>query len=269
MERSEAFNAAALRVSCAAYDVPCARWRGNERMTFVSNTQSHNALTPVAVRPDNLASIVYEQIRDRIIDATLAPGSSVSEASLSAQLQISKTPVREALLRLRQVGLVEPTTRGLRVIEPSTKMIADAFELRADLEAAAGRYATDRIDDASCAALEAAANDSLAAAQENRANDFHADDRRFHTVLALAARNDVLFQAMENTFALTQALRKRDVALEREFVSDAQEHVAIAEAIRAGDRELAAQRSADHILRIRGQLLGAFGVGSDDTQGAT
>lgn len=231
--------------------------------------QPPSALTPLAVRPDNLASMVYAQIRDRIIDATLAPGSSVSEASLSAQLQVSKTPVREALLRLRQVGLVEPTTRGLRVIEPSTKMIADAFELRADLEAAAGRYAADRIDDASCAELEAAARDSLLAAQERRSHDFHADDRRFHTALAVAARNDVLFQAMENTFALTQALRQRDVALEREFVNDAEEHVAIAEAIKAGERDLAAHRSADHILRIRGQLLGAFESASDPTQGAT
>ncbi|WGY00376.1 GntR family transcriptional regulator [Nocardioides sp. QY071] len=223
-----------------------------------------NALIPLSARPENLTSMVYSQIRDRIIDATFPPGSSVSEASLATQLGVSKTPVREALLRLRQAGLVEPTTRGLRVIEPSAKMIADAFELRAALEATAGRYAADRIDATILEALASAASDSLAAARGRRASDFHDDDRRFHTVIATAAGNDVLSQTMDNSFALTQALRQRDVALERDFVTDAEEHVAIAEAIRAGDGELAARRSSEHILRIMGQLLGAFGASHDD-----
>lgn len=222
-----------------------------------------NALIPLSARPENLTTMVYAQIRDRIIDATFAPGSSVSEASLAAQLGVSKTPVREALLRLRQVGLVEPTTRGLRVIEPSAMMIADAFELRAALEATAGRYAADRIDATNLEALASAASDSLAAARAHRATDFHDEDRRFHTVVAAAAGNELLSQTMENTFALTQALRQRDVALERDFVTDAEEHVAIAEAIRSGDAELAAQRSSEHILRIMGQLLDAFGGGAD------
>lgn len=220
-----------------------------------------NALIPLAARPENLSSMVYAQIRDRIIDATLAPGSSVSEASLATRLGVSKTPVREALLRLRQVGLVEPTTRGVRVIEPSAKMIADAFELRASLEATAGRYAADRIDASNLETLASAAGESLAAARDQRSGDFHDEDRRFHTVVAAAAGNDMLFQTMENAFALTQALRQRDVTLERDFVTDAEEHVAIAEAIRSGDGELAAQRSSEHILRIMGQLLVAFDAG--------
>lgn len=61
-------------------------------------------LAPLAVRPDNLTTLVFAAIRDKIVDATLAPGSSVSEASLAKQLEVSKTPVREALLRLRHVG---------------------------------------------------------------------------------------------------------------------------------------------------------------------
>lgn len=220
-----------------------------------------NALMPLEARPDNLASMVYVQIRDRIIDATLPPGSSISEATLAAQLKVSKTPVREALLRLRQIGLVEPTSRSLRVIEPSARMIRDAFELRADLEASAGRYAAERRDDAARDEINAAADDSLLAARDDRSVDFLAHDRRFHMAVTSAAGNDVLAQTMENVFSLTQALRQRDVVLEREFVTDAEEHVAIAEAIRDGDRELAADRSAEHIRRIMGQLLAAYAGG--------
>ncbi|MEU9888889.1 GntR family transcriptional regulator [Sphaerisporangium sp. NPDC051011] len=217
-----------------------------------------SALTPLETRPDNLATMVYVQIRDRIIDATLPPGSSVSEATLAAQLNVSKTPVREALLRLRHIGLVEPTSRSLRVIEPSARMIRDAFELRADLEAAAGRYAAERGGDAARDEIAATAGDSLTAAREDRSADFLAHDHRFHMAVTAAAGNEVLAQTMENVFALTQALRQRDVVLERELVTDAEEHVAIAEAVRAGDRELAGHRCAEHIRRIMGQLLEAY-----------
>jgi DNA-binding GntR family transcriptional regulator len=239
------------------------RQGGNERgSSDMSQTPTGaSAFTPLETRPDNLATMVYAQIRDRIIDATLAPGSSVSEASLATQLNVSKTPVREALLRLRHIGLVEPTTRGLRVIEPSARMIRDAFELRADLEAAASRDATERGDEAARSQIAGAASDSLDAARADHRADFLTHDRSFHMAITAAAGNEVLLQTMENVFSLTQALRQRDVELEREFVTDAEEHVAIAEAIRSGDRELAQKLSAAHIRRIMGQLLEAFAEG--------
>jgi len=246
----------------AAYDVRHAS-TANERRTIDMSQPATSAsvFTPLERRPDNLAELVYARIRDRIIDASLAPGSSVTEASLATQLNVSKTPVREALLRLRQVGLVEPTTRGVRVIEPSARRIRDAFELRADLEAAASRDATERSDEAARSEISVAARDSLVAARAGRTADFHTHDGRFHTAIATAACNEVLLHTMENIFSLTQALRHRDVEMKRDLVTDAEEHVAIADAIRAGDRELAQKLSAAHIRRIMGQLLEAFTEG--------
>src|SRR5207249_1759968 len=60
------------------------------------------------VRPDSLTDAVYEAIRRGIIDRRLAPGSPVTEAALAEQLGVSKTPVREALLRLKDIGVIEP-----------------------------------------------------------------------------------------------------------------------------------------------------------------
>lgn len=80
-------------------------------------------LQPLASRPANLTDLVLDALRQSIVDQTLAPGQQVSEASLAKSLQVSKTPVREALLRLRHIGLVEPASRGLRVVRPSAGTI--------------------------------------------------------------------------------------------------------------------------------------------------
>ena len=98
------------------------------------------ALPPLAGRPSSLTTRVFAEIRDKIVDATLPPGSRVSESVLADQLRVSKTPVREALLRLRHIGLVEPSSTGLRVIQPSAKAIRDAYEFRAGVEAIAALH---------------------------------------------------------------------------------------------------------------------------------
>ena len=99
------------------------------------------AVQPVGSRPQSLTEIVFDRLRDAITSQTLAPGTRVSESVLSEMLNVSKTPVREALLRLCHVGLVEPTTRGLRVVMPDSAVIRDAYELRSNLEAGAARTA--------------------------------------------------------------------------------------------------------------------------------
>jgi DNA-binding GntR family transcriptional regulator len=205
--------------------------------------------------PDNLTSLVFAAIRDKIVDASLPPGSSVSEASLSAQLRVSKTPVREALLRLKHIGLVEPGGRGLQVVKPSLKLIRDAFEFRAGIEALAARYAADRSTPEQHDQIMAFAQASLEAAREGRDEDFHANDHAFHRAIAEAARNAVLLDAIDNSFILTRTLRKRDVTARRDFESDALEHVAVAEVITIGSPDLASARLAEHIHRIMLNIL--------------
>ncbi|WP_225891410.1 GntR family transcriptional regulator [Streptomyces dioscori] len=208
-------------------------------------------------RPENLTDLVFTAIRKRMIDASLPPGSSVSEAMLSKDLQVSKTPVREALLQMRQIGLVAPSGRGLRVVVPTARIIRDAFEMRAGLEAAAARYAADR-------ATREQKNElvELAQASAEVADDFEAfrdADTSFHQAVAAAADNAMLHKAVEDAVVLTQVLRQRDVHVERDFTPDSREHIRIAQAIKSGDGAAAADRLSEHILRIMEQLLQAFG----------
>src|ERR1700716_2927871 len=93
-------------------------------------------------RPESLSEVVYETIRDAIVNRTIPPGVRVTEAGLAKQLNVSKTPVREALLRLREIGLIEPSgVRGGRIILPSPTSIRQAYEVRLALETFAAEAA--------------------------------------------------------------------------------------------------------------------------------
>jgi len=213
----------------------------------------------VIERPDNLTELVFAAIRDRIVDSSLSPGSSVSEAMLSTELHVSKTPVREALLRLRQIGLVEPTTRGLRVTLPSANSVRNAFEYRAALEAGAGRYAAMRATREQLDAIAHWADESLTSAKDGEPGGFRRMDFHFHLAVANASGNDYLRASIEDAFVLTLALRQRDVALVRDFVPDALEHIEISDALRARDGSAAGALLSAHALRILDQLLDAMG----------
>ncbi|MDQ7905230.1 GntR family transcriptional regulator [Phytohabitans sp. ZYX-F-186] len=207
-------------------------------------------------RPDNLTDLVFAAIRRRLVEASLPPGSSVSEAMLSKDLQVSKTPVREALLQLRHIGLVESTGRGLRVVVPTARIIRDAFEMRAGLEAAAARYAAARATREQKAELVRLAQASVEVADDFEA--FREADTTFHLAIAAAADNAMLHKAVGDAVVLTQVLRQRDVHLVRDFGPDGKEHASIARALKSGDGATAADRLSGHILRIMEQLLQAF-----------
>ena len=209
-------------------------------------------------RPDNLTDLVFAAIRDRIVDTSLPPGSSVSEATLARELTVSKTPVREALLRLRRIGLVEPTTRGLRVTLPSPRSVRHAFEYRAVLESGAATYAARHADADQLDTIARWAAESLGCAQKGDAADFRLADHQFHVAVADASGNEFMRSAIEDAFVLTVALRQRDVSLVRDFVPDALEHLEIAEALRARDSATASTLVAHHALRIMDQLVDAM-----------
>lgn len=215
-------------------------------------------------RPDNLTELVLAAIRQRLIESSLPPGSGVSEAMLSKDLSVSKTPVREALVRLRQIGLVEPTTRGLRVVVPTARGIRDAFEMRAGLEAVAARYAATRATKEQKMLVLELAQRSVDLAHVF--DDFRKTDQEFHMAIAEASGNELLSNAIEDSLVLTQVLRQRDIQMDRDFVPDGKEHVSIARAIKAGDANAAAERLSGHTLRIMEQLLEAFAREKENAQ---
>jgi DNA-binding GntR family transcriptional regulator len=98
---------------------------------------------------------VYEEIREAIIDLRLHPGEPLREAAIGAQLGVSKTPIREALGRLEQEGLVETASfKGAVVSSYSPRDLEEIYELRAMLEGAAVRDVADRASAEALAELD-------------------------------------------------------------------------------------------------------------------
>jgi DNA-binding GntR family transcriptional regulator len=213
------------------------------------------ALEPVNVRPGSLTEIVFDKLRDAIVSKELSPGSRVSESMLAGMLNVSKTPVREALLRLCYMGLVEPTGRGLRVVQPNREIIRDAYELRSSLEASAAMSAARRAEGDHRRMIAEAARSSLEHAQAADASGFAEWDLKFHLAVADASRNQLLAKAVKDSVMLAFTLRSRDVPTVDDSIRYGSQHVDIARAINDGDAEQASELMCRHITEVMEHVL--------------
>lgn len=206
--------------------------------------------------PERLADMVYETIRQSIMDKTLAPGARLTESGLAAQLGVSKTPVREALLRLRRIGVIEPDgVRGGRVIRPSRSAIREAYEIREALEVFAVRSVAERVSGADLERICDTAARSLEHAERGDQAGFREWDFAFHRAIAEASVNPRLKEMIEDVFTLIGTLRQRDFPDSRWSVDCARGHVRMADAIARRDVEAAQDAAREHIRQVESYVL--------------
>jgi DNA-binding GntR family transcriptional regulator len=208
-------------------------------------------LLPLQQRPESLSDQVFVTIREAIISRTLAPGSAVTEAQLAKDLGVSKTPVREALLRLREVGLVQSLPiRGMTIIESTQETLIQAYELREVLESAVARFAALKATETQQSEMEEAAKKSLSFAEDADSSNFRLWDRRFHSLVWAAAGNPELERIAENTYSLSSALRALHALSSSDSIKCARQHVAIASAVKDHDPVKAAELAATHVRDV-------------------
>jgi DNA-binding GntR family transcriptional regulator len=132
----------------------------------------------------------YARLRDAILDGTLEPGEQLRDAELSEWLGLSRTPIREALARLEEYGLVETAPNRYTRVAPLTGRDArDAFPVVAALHALAASLGVPRISDDELAAMRAANEQLASALSKGDVDRAVAADDRFHGVLVLASAN--------------------------------------------------------------------------------
>lgn len=212
-------------------------------------------------RRKNSASLTertYQMLRRDILSCALEPGSEVSEADLAKRLAVSKTPVREALGRLRVEGFVKTFPRRGYQITPLT--IADMdemFDVRTIVEGGCGQLAAQRITEDELDRLEELADASYDRATSANLDKFISANRDFHLAIARATGNQRLYQLafkqldeLERFFYI--GARKRD--LNTEVHSD---HHRIVEVLRRHDPAAARKIMIEHNEATR---TGLFGV---------
>ena len=201
-------------------------------------------------RAKNVASLTdqaYTKLRRDILSCVLQPGSEVSEADIADRLLMSKTPVREALGRLRVEGFVKAfPRRGYQIVPLTISDMDELFDVRAIVEAGCGELAAERITDEELNRLEALADVSYDVATMASLDTFISSNRDFHLAIANASGNRRLHEMvykqldeLERFFYL--GARTRDV--NREVHVD---HHRIVEVLRSHDRQAARQIMIDH-----------------------
>lgn len=165
----------------------------------------------------SLTDRAYRQLEELIVTLDLAPGSVLSEASLAKRLNIGRTPIREALQRLAQEGLVVILPRrGVLVAEINVERQLKVIEFRRELERFMARAACHRASDPECRALAEIAEGMDAAASDNDDISFMRLDRQLNQYLAQAAYNEFGSKAI----GLTQGLSRRFWYLHYKQVDD-------------------------------------------------
>ena len=209
-------------------------------------------------RPKSLTELAEDSIRQLIVSGAFALGEQLSEASLAAQLGISKTPVREALLRLRADGLIDiQPQRGTFVFSLTPEQVDDICRFRELIEVAALGAGMQARRAELVRELEA---NVQRMAEAQAASDWRAIpllDQAFHEVIVEQGGNAYLAQAYELVASKIRALRSR-LPEENDRVGHCQEnHAAIVRLIRKGDVARAQQALALHIRDTRDSYLQA------------
>ena len=149
---------------------------------------------------------VYERMRDDIVTGLLAPGAALVETALAGQYGTSRTPVREALRRLEQDGLIERGDRGMRVRSRSPEEILEIYEVRIVLETAAARSAAVRRTPLDLVRLRQA-HAAMVALDTDEGTARADANRRFHELVWAAAttrRSSTCWPGWTTTWSATR-----------------------------------------------------------------
>ena len=204
---------------------------------------------------NSLHDEVAAQLRDRIFAGELLPGTFLDEARLAEELQISRTPLREALKVLTAEGLVrhEPR-RGCFVNEVTEQDLDEIFPVIALLEGRCAREAAINATDADLEELEALHDKLNRHARAKRINEYYAANVAIHEAIIALARNRWLAQVIVDLRKIVKLSRLQQLHAPGRLAQSLTEHMAVFAALKARDPEGAEAAMRTHITRQREAL---------------
>lgn len=195
---------------------------------------------------------VYSILKENIFQGVYKPGQRLQEMELAAALNVSRSPIREALRRLASEGLVvEFPNRGVVVKRFTEEDIDQIFEVRVLLESYAIHHCAEHLTQEARAELE----DCLAALirfhQSGQLDEYIEQDTRLHQAIIRLSGNAVLADMYERVYSLIQRFRSYSLTSATRFSDSLQEHKAIVEAILEGDPDKADRINREHLTLAR------------------
>lgn len=199
----------------------------------------------------------YEFIKQAMLDGTFEPGAQLVESTIALWCNVSRTPVREALRRLEQDGLITKGDRGLIVRQRSPEEILDIYETRIMLEGLAARHAAQRRSELDLMRLGGALRMGLTS-QDPTDDELASLNRTFHAEVWRASYNEALIDLLTRLNLHLLRYPMTTLSYPGRWEQALEEHDQIVQAIRLRDPHQAQRIAEEHFTRARDIRLELF-----------
>lgn len=204
----------------------------------------------------SLADCVFDKLENDILSGKYAYGELLTEARLSEELGVSRTPIREAIRRLEQEHILLVTGKGLKVQGITRDDIRDIMDVRVRVEGLAAFYAAQRMTDEDKKKLrEALELQEFYAAKED-SDHMQWQDHEFHETIYAGCGSLTLQNVLVPLHRKAQKYRRASVEKRSRAEASVREHRGIYDAIAAGNAQEAERQMIQHIENARKSILG-------------
>ena len=207
----------------------------------------------------SLEEMVYSRLEEEILTGELACGTALGEIALAKRLGVSRTPIRGALHRLAEEGLVEISpNRGATVIGINVEDLIAIYRIRQRLEGLASSLAAKRITKEEIEKLTEAVELAEFYISKNDTEHIKELDTVFHSIIYRASGSRFLARTLSELHRKIKSYRKRSLSVPGRLEKSESEHREILEAIKSGDADMADKLTSRHVERALENMLSAF-----------
>ncbi|MBO0872263.1 MAG: GntR family transcriptional regulator [Pseudonocardia sp.] len=218
-------------------------------------------------RPEarSLVDEAYEQVKHIILAQEASGGSTISEARLTRDLGMSRTPVREALARLATEGYIRPASgRGYIIVKLTAQDLVNVYQVRAVLEGLAAAEAAQRVRRVDLARLEDLYDEMTVARDEGRDKDLASLNSNFHATIAEISGNTYLKSMLDGIRNVFDRYRPAALMVPGRREDAHTEHGDMIEALRRQDGESARELAEQHVRRALATRQAALYAASEE-----
>lgn len=207
----------------------------------------------------SLEEMVYLRLEEDILSGKLPRGKALGEVALAKRLGVSRTPIRGALHRLWEDGLVEILpNKGARVLGINAEDLIDIYKIRERLEGLASSLAATRVTKNDLSRLTEVVENAEFSIGNNDVERIKELDTVFHSIIYEASGSRFLSRTLSELHKKIKAYRKRSLGVPGRLEKSAREHREILEAIKAGEASEADRLTSLHVQRALDNMLSAL-----------
>lgn len=206
----------------------------------------------------SLADQVFEKLESDIITGFYPRGEILTELKLVEQLGVSRTPIREALRRLEQEGLIADSGKGSVVLGITIEDLMDIMEIRHRVEGLAAFYATKNITEEELKQMRSISELQDFYFAKRDLDRLRQMDDQFHKMIYQISGRTVLRDTLQPLHRKTQRYRKQSISDDSRLEASIREHKEIFKAIEAKDANRAEELMTKHISNAKEYMIGRY-----------